>query len=221
MARIAFTTLTTTDIPLHPDCLHAVQDAAALCRELGHEVVDAFPEVSGESMVQSFTHIWAAGCYATIEGWARVTGGTPSAEHFEPLTWALYEMGRDVRASEYLCAIEDFNRLARSIAAFFDGYDLLLTSTLGEPPVPLGTFDSPPEDPMRGFERAAEFVPYTPIANATGQPAMSVPLFWNAEELPIGAHFIGRFGDEATLFRLAAQLEEARPWAHKRPPISA
>jgi amidase len=96
-----------------------------------------------------------------------------------------------------------------------------LTPTLSEPPVPLGTFDSTPENPLQGMERAHEFVPFTPICNATGQPAMSVPLLWNADHLPVGTHFIGRFGDEATLFRLAAQLEEARPWADRRPPVSA
>jgi amidase len=92
---------------------------------------------------------------------------------------------------------------------------------MGEPPVPLGTFDSPPDNPLQGFTRAAAFVPFTPICNITGQPAMSVPLHWNDAGLPVGAHFVGRFGDEATLFRLAAQLEHARPWADRRPPVSA
>jgi amidase len=87
--------------------------------------------------------------------------------------------------------------------------------------VPLGYIESTQEEPMLGFDRAAEFVPYTPVQNATGQPAMNVPLYWNAEGLPIGAHFVARYGDEATLFRLAAQLEESRPWAHRRPPVSA
>ena len=87
--------------------------------------------------------------------------------------------------------------------------------------MPLGTFDSPPDNPMQGFTRAAEFVPFTPICNVTGQPAISLPLYWNSEGLPVGTHFVGRFGDEATLFRLAAQLEQARPWADRRPPVSA
>jgi amidase len=87
--------------------------------------------------------------------------------------------------------------------------------------VPLGTFVPSKDNPLKGFERAAEFVPFTPICNMTGQPAMSVPLFWNSEGLPVGSHFIARFGDEATLFRLAAQLEEARPWAQRRPPVAA
>ena len=91
----------------------------------------------------------------------------------------------------------------------------------GEPPVPLGTFDAPPDDPLGALWRAVAFVPFTPVANITGQPGMSVPLTWTRDSLPVGAHFVGRFGDEATLFRLAAQLEVARPWAHHRPPISA
>jgi amidase len=86
--------------------------------------------------------------------------------------------------------------------------------------VPLGTFDSSPGNPLQAFYRPATFVPFTPICNITGQPAMSVPLFWNADGLPVGTHFVGRFGDETTLFRLAAQLEEARPWADRRPPVS-
>jgi amidase len=90
---------------------------------------------------------------------------------------------------------------------------------LAEPPLPLGSFDPEPDNPLHGLQRAAEFVPFTPLANVTGQPAMSVPLFWSAEELPIGTQFVGRFGDEATLFRLASQLEVARPWAKRQPKI--
>jgi amidase len=107
------------------------------------------------------------------------------------------------------------------MARFLMDHHVWLTPTLGEPPVPLGTFDSPPENPLQGFFRTWEFVPFTPVCNCTGQPAMSVPLFWNAEGLPVGTHFVGRFGDEAALFRLAAQIEEARPWADRRPPVSA
>ena len=90
-----------------------------------------------------------------------------------------------------------------------------------EPPVPLGTFDATPDSPLRGFYRAVDYVPFTPIANATGQPGMSVPLYWNSEGLPVGVHFFGRFGEEALLFRLAAQLERARPWANRRPAVHA
>jgi amidase len=111
-------------------------------------------------------------------------------------------------------------RIARQVARFFASHDIWLTPTLAEPPLPLGSFDAPPGNPMYGFQRALAFVPFTPLCNVTGQPAMSVLLFWNAEGLPVGRHFVGRFGDEATLFRLAAQLEAALPWAARYPPSS-
>jgi amidase len=140
-----------------------------------------------------------------------------AADKVEPLTWVIYEMGLQVKASDYLLSLNVFQTLGREMDRFRLDYDVWLTPTLSEPPVPLGTFDSPPDNPLQGFFRAAEFVPFTPLANATGQPAMSVPLFWNDGGLPVGTHFMGRFGDEATLFRLASQLEEARPWAKRRP----
>jgi amidase len=124
-------------------------------------------------------------------------------------------------ATTYLLAVSSMHHLSQDIANFFNNYDIWLSPTLAEPPVPLGTFESPPENPTLGLFRMAQFMPFTPVCNMTGQPAMSVPLYWNAEGLPIGTQFIGRFGDEATLFRLAAQLEEARPWAGRRPPVSA
>ena len=219
--RIAFTFQTPMGIPLHADCVEAVKDAVALCSELGHELVEAAPVIEPEPLVQTFTSLWAAGCAYTIDQWARRTGRQPAPELFETLTWALYEAGQKTPALDYFRAVEEFDRMSRDIARFFGDYDLWLTATLGEPPLPLGSFDSPPDNPTLGFDRAAQWVPYTPIANATGQPAISVPLYWNKEGLPVGVHFCGRFGDEATLFRLAAQLEEARPWAHKRPPVSA
>ena len=219
--HIAFTTTAPTGVKMHTDCISAVRDAAALCAELGHEVVEAAPEVNGEGVTQTFMVLWSAGCAWSIDGMGLVTGKTPTQDQFEPLTWALYEMGRQQRASSYLLSLAFLQRVARDIARFFLKYDVWLTPTLSEPPVPLGTFDSPPENPLQGLRRAEAFVPFTPICNATGQPAMSVPLYWNAEGLPVGVHFVGRFGDEATLFRIAAQLEEARPWVGRRPPVSA
>jgi Asp-tRNA(Asn)/Glu-tRNA(Gln) amidotransferase A subunit family amidase len=129
-------------------------------------------------------------------------------------------MGRQYSAAAYLAAVESIQNIAREVGNFFLSYDVLLTPTVSEPPVPLGTFDYTPDNPWQGQIREGEFVPFTTISNLTGQPAMSVPLFWNADGLPVGTQFIGRFGDEATLFRLAAQLEAARPWANRRPPVS-
>jgi len=219
--RIAFTTTTGSEIKVHPDCVSAVHDAAKLCSELGHEIEEVVPLLNRELVTQSFMVLWSAGCAWTIDGLGMVTGRTITAAHVEPLTWALYEMGRKQSASTYLLSLSFLQRVARDIGRFFLKYDVWLTPTLSEPPVPLGTFDSPPENPLQGLRRAEQFVPFTPICNATGQPAMSVPLYWNAEGLPVGVHFVGRFGDEATLLRLAAQLESARPWAGREPPISA
>ncbi len=217
--RIAFTTKTFTGIKVHDDCVKAVLDAVNLCSNLGHELVETSPEINAEMVTHAFMVIWSSGCAWTIDGIGLVTGRCPTPEQFEPLTWALYEMGRQQSASTYLLSLSFLQRVARDIARFFQKVDLWLTPTLAEPPVPLGAFDSPPENPLQGLRRAEAFVPFTPICNATGQPAMSVPLYWNAEGLPIGIHFIGRFGDEATLFRLAAQLESARPWMGRRPTL--
>jgi amidase len=113
--------------------------------------------------------------------------------------------------------------ISRSIAGFFRKHDVLITPTLAEPPVPLGTFDPPSGDLAHASEqvtqRALQFTPFTFVCNITGQPAMSVPLYWNSGGLPIGVHFVAGFGDEATLFRLASQLEKARPWVNRVPPI--
>jgi len=218
--RIAFSSETANGVPVHADCIAALKDAVALCEELGHELVEAAPETDGPSAIAGFINLWTGHTTWEIDDWARRTGRTPKEELFEPVTWALYTAGRSITAGAYLLALQDIQAMARAVARFMVDYDLFLTPTLGEPPLPLGTLTSTPENPMLGFVRAAMFVPFTPLQNGTGQPAMSVPLYWNDAGLPIGVHFSARFGDEATLFRLASQLEEARPWAHKRPPVS-
>ena len=197
-----------------------MRDAAELCAELGHEVVEASPEFDAEVLWLSATKAKAVGVAWLIEDWARRLGKVPAAELFEPFVWAYRERGLRISGPEYLLAVQDMQRASRDIARFFVDYDLWLTPTLGQPPVPLGTFAFSEGDPFKLRRRMASFSPYTYISNATGQPAMSVPLYWNGEGLPVGVHFAGRLGDEATLFRLAAQLEEARPWAGRRPPVS-
>jgi amidase len=217
--RVAFTTSAATGVPVHADCVRAVQDAATLCAELGHDVSEATPALEGDTISQAFLTVWTAGAAWSIDDWARRTKQAPSPECFEPLTWGLYEMGTGRRAADYLLAIQDLQRVTRQIAQFFVQYDVWLSPTLAEPPPPLGSFDPTPDNPMQGLLRAMQFVPFTPIFNATGQPAMSVPLLWNQENVPVGVQFAGRFGDEATLLRLAAQLEQARPWAGRWPAL--
>lgn len=217
--RIAFTTEARTGVPIHSDCVAAVRDAAKLCSDLGHEVSEAAPAIDGQRFESCFTTLWSVGCARAIEGNAVVIGRRPTPEDFEELTWALAEKGRAVRGFEYVLTWSVLQAMARQIARFFLEYDVWLTPTVADPPLPLGSFNSQPGNPLYGLQRAAAFVPFTPICNVTGQPAMSLPLFWNADGLPIGTHFVGRFGDEATLFRLAAQLEAERPWTSRRPRV--
>ncbi|HVF90693.1 MAG TPA: amidase [Blastocatellia bacterium] len=219
--KIAFTTRKLDGTEVHEDCVAAVHDAVRLLEDLGHEVIEAAPQLSDESMTNSFLTLWAAGCASIIDGMAYAMKKPVKEEEFEPLTWALYRMGRERNASEHLLSVQALQMMSRQVAIFMASYDVWLTPTLGEPPVPLDTFQSAPGNPLGGLLRAVSYVPFTAICNATGQPAMSVPLYWNSQNLPVGAHFAGRFGDEATLFRLASQLEAARPWATRVPPVSA
>ena len=102
----------------------------------------------------------------------------------EPLSWALIELGRSINGAQYLTSVQELQKISRQIAQYFEGIDVLLTPTLGEPPAPLGTFDSPPGEPLAGLFRAADYVPFTPPFNVTGQPAISLPLHWNDADLP-------------------------------------
>jgi amidase len=219
--RIAVTETAATGVVVDPDCVAAVRDAADLCTSLGHEVVEGAPALDADLLRHSFIAIWSASTAWTLDDWGRRTGRAVTEGDVEPLTWGLAESGRARSAANYLLAVQDLQVIARQVARFFVDHDVWLTPTVAEPPPPLGSFDPTPDNPLFGMLRAAWFVPFTPLCNVTGQPAMSVPLWWNAGKLPVGVHFVGRFGDEATLFRLAAQLEAARPWAHRRPPVSA
>jgi amidase len=217
--RIALSFEPPAGTPVHPDCVAAVRDAAKLCADLGHHVEEAAPAVNAEQITQAFVAVFAAGAAMTVDAMTLVSGRALTQDQVEPLTWAVHQMASGQSAPSYLLAQTTLHRIGRDVARFMADYDVWLTPTLAEPPLPLGTLESTPENPLAGLLRAVSYIPYTPICNMTGQPAMSVPLYWNSDGLPIGTHFMARFGDEATLFRLAAQLEEARPWAERRPPV--
>jgi amidase len=211
--RIAFSTKKLDGASLHPDCVAAVKRAAKLCADLGHEVEEAMPALDQSVLVPMFMVLWGANLAAGIDTIAHLTGQAPKPELFEGLTWGLYERGKSVTASGYLMAKDQINLAARAAAKFHETYDMWLSATLGEPPVRLGTFDMEERDPEKSFAPLIEYVPFTAMQNVTGQPAINLPLFWNREGLPIGVQFVGRFGDELGLLRLAAQLEAAAPWA--------
>jgi amidase len=207
---------------IHADCVAAAERAAQLLESLGHTVVHEFPNLTDDpALVGHFTNLWAAQNAADIDGWSKLLGRSLTADDVEPLTWALAEMGRATSAPDYIAAQRALLSLQRGMEEWFaSGFDLLLTPTLGEPPVPLGQFHTP-EEPLLGFMRAATFVPFTPLTNMTGEPAISLPLHWNAQGLPIGVHLVAAYGREDLMLRVASQLEQAQPWVDRVPPVHA
>jgi len=209
---------------LHSDCEAAVKDAALLCEKLGHIVEEIAPDRLGHPEISMlFGKIFTCGTAHTVAYWEKELRKKIQQKELEPITWAAYQAGLRHTGGDYLGAMEEIQRFSRKIAGWYHegGYDLLLSPTMRIPPTRLGAFEFIPEDQMKWLEATLSFVVFTRVQNMTGQPAMSVPLFWNEDDIPIGVQFAGRFGDEATLFRLAAQLEEGRPWAKRRPPVSA
>jgi amidase len=207
---------------IHPDCVKAAREAARLLETLGHTVEETFPAaLVNPALVGHFTTLWATTLVYTLRSWERKVGREITEADVEPLTWTLAELGRSITAPDFVEAQHASLELGRNVEEWFaSGYDLLLTPTIGEPPVEIGTF-STPEEPLLGFMRAATFVPFTPLANMTGEPAISLPLHWNEDNLPIGVQLMGAYGREDLLLRVAAQLEAARPWSDRLPVVHA
>jgi len=207
----------------HPDCIAATEDAGRLLESLGHTVEDsAPPNLDDPEYVAQFITLWASGQAWNLDHWKRVTGKPIGQDDVEPLTWALADMGRSYTGADLLSCQEWLQGMTRKITGWWaDGFDLLLTPTIAEPPPPLGEFGSPPDNPLQGVFRAAALVPFTPLFNVTGQPAVSLPLAWNDAGLPIGAQLVAAYGREDVLLRVASQLESARPWADRLPPVHA
>jgi amidase len=217
--KIAFATKSVFGLPFDPECVAAVQETAKLLERLGHHVEEASPAVASEQLTAAFTPIWAAGVAMLIDGTAMMTGQTPKESDFQGITWGFYQLGKQISASQYLMCWFQLQTMARQVAQFHENYDVWLTTTLGAPTVRNGTLDMQEKDLGKAMGPLLNYLPVTAIQNATGQPAISLPLAWSKNGLPIGLHFAGRFGDEATLLRLAGQLEKARPWADKHPSI--
>ena len=231
--KIAFTSRPLFGRNVHADCVAGLHTSAKLLESLGHNVEEAAPHFDAEACAVSFVTVLAGELRAEIEEVSRAAKARPRAADFETATYSLGLLGRSISAAQYASAARALQRTARTIAAFFERYDVLLTPTLGAPPPLIGSLQ-PSASELRVMrlvnaldagwllnalgvikplaEKTFDFIPFTPLFNVTGQPAMSVPLHWNEEGLPVGMQFVGRFGDEATLFRLAGQLEQAKPW---------
>jgi len=239
--RIAWTTAPMLGPTVHPDCVAAVHETVTLLRSLGHDVREAAPAFDGPAFARDFVVMIAGEVRGDLVEAERLIGRRARRADFEAPTWAAALLGRSLDAGAYVTATRGLSTAARAIGGFFTDWDVLLTPTASTPPPLIGALQPPPRDRLvlelvgrlrtggllqvlGAVEQMAdtvfEFIPWTPVFNVTGQPAMSVPLAWNAEGLPIGVHFAGRFGEEATLFRLAGQLERERPWADRRPDLS-
>jgi amidase len=219
--RVALQTTGWNGVATHPDCVAAAHDAARLCAELGHEVEEARLEVDAERMREATLTIIAANLRATLEDRAAVLGRDFSLEDVEFGTYFMAQSATSRGAAAYARAVRSIHALGREAAAFLSRYDALLTPTQATPPLPIGALSLSHPNPPEYVAALHQTIAFTQLFNVSGGPAMSVPLFWNAEGLPIGVQFAARFGDEGTLFRLASQLEQARPWAGRKPLISA
>ena len=217
--KIAFTRHNLAGELLHADCIAAVENVAALCAALGHEVAEDAPGIDAAAAYQAFTTILFAGVTMAIDATAMLTGQEPIEDRFEGLTWAIYRQGKEIAASQYLMAWLQLQQISRIVARWHVGWDVWLTPTLGAPPLLLGSIDTAETDVARSSASLLSYAPITPLQNATGQPAINLPLHWSATGLPIGTQFVGRFGEEATLLGLAAELERARPWNRRRPKL--
>lgn len=243
--RVAFMRHDFRGEPVHQDCAAAVSNTVFLLEELGHDVEEAKPKLDGDAIVDAFLTWWKSmpqagfllildaveqrtagkalrrllGDARTMKAVARLDKRRSGLDGFEPFTWALVERALQMTPGDLLLATNTLQQFAYDLAAFMADYDVLLTPTLGEPPKRIGELDQ--STPFDEFEdELSRYVPFTPIANFTGFPAMSVPLAWNELGLPIGSHFMGRPGSDDVLFALAGQLERARPWFARRPPLA-
>ena len=240
--RIAFTTRAFLPGKASPTCVRATEEAAALCGSLGHDVEEARFEIDGHRFARNFFLMFCAGVATEFLWFRKLVGREVTTADVEPSTFVCGLIGKNMSAAEFNVSLRELREAQRAIGRFYQHFDLVLTPTLAVPPLPVGALKPRMQEmlletvgrtsPLRALlkipglvdafvDRAYAFTPFTPIANVTGQPSMSVPFTWNDDDLPIGVMFTGRLGEEATLFRLAAQIEAARPWTTKTPRVHA
>jgi amidase len=219
--RIAMTTQSWSGVPVDKEYVDTV---ASVCRELaslGHDVEETSPQVDWESFVDANIPIWTASMADNAINLARARGIDLGPDVLEAVTLASVEYGRKLTALDLLRALRLCGTITRGVGAFFRAYDVLVTPTAAGPPPLLGYLNQndPNIDPRGWLNKLFALIPFTPLFNMTGQPAISLPLGHSSEGLPIGVQFVARYGDEATLLRLAAQLEQALPWSQRRPQV--
>jgi amidase len=220
--RIAATTLPpTADATLDPTCAQAVADASELLRSLGHTVEEVDPPWFLDGLSEMFGVVFCNHIALSIAYSGVVAGREPTVADMEPMSWAIFSMIKQLGAIEGLAAAARLQSFARRLVAFLEPYDALLTPALAQRPLPIGTLDTAAPDPMSTFTRSGLFTPFTPVFNASGQPAISLPLYQGEDGLPLGVQLAGRPAGEGALLALAAQLEQALPWADRLPAFDA
>lgn len=219
--RIAVSTQTPDGRAVDPRCRAAALDAARLCEELGHTVVEDAPQYDIEALLHAFEEVTFDGNAAALAALETALGKRGTEADFDPITWWLMQRGQTRSAADHVLAAGRLHRIARDLVAFFGDYDVFLTPSN---PTPAATHEeltpTAAQVPEVWWERELGGGIFMLPANATGQPAMSVPLWWSDEGLPVGTHFIGALGREDILLRLAGQLERARPWGDRVPPVT-
>ncbi len=218
--RIAVAIDTATGEKPHAECVKAIHDTAKLCEELGHHVEEAAPPIDGEQFSWAMLTLWSNIPYTTIEQVKAATGNPPPKAALEGWTWGLAESFAKQEDGALEKAVAHMQLVTKQMNEFLAKYDMLLTPVLASPPVKTGEI-APDVDYQTLFDRVVAYAAYTPPANAAGLPAMSVPLHWTPDDLPVGSHFVGSHGEERKLFALARQLETAQPWAGRWPKNSA
>ncbi|MEM9174797.1 MAG: amidase [Myxococcota bacterium] len=217
--RIAIQRAAFNGVAPHADCEAALDDAVALCRALGHEVEEApFGGVPANLALAGVTVI-AANTRATLEERAAELGRPLDEDDVEPATWAMVELAGSRSATDYAAAVRTLHATGRALSEHMARFDVVLSPTMAIPPAPLGVLSLSNPDREAQTRTLLQTTGYTQLANVTGNPAMSMPLFWSDEGLPIGVQFMGRTDDEATLFRLAGQIERERPFFDRRPTL--
>lgn len=214
---IAMTSRAPNGAPVESQVLDVFESAAKLLRDLGHDVEEADPDIDRESVIPTFRTISAANVAATLR--SHPAGKKAGPSNVERVTAAAAKLGEEMSGADYVQATQAAHRLGRRMAAFHQSYDVLLTPALGTLPPRLGWIDMMLEDADEYWNRVFSFSPFTVWFNITGQPGVTLPMGVSETGLPISVQLVAPYGDEATLIRLAAQLETARPWTDRRPEI--
>ena len=218
--KIAFTTVPPSEVEADPECVTATQNAVKLCESLGHTVEEARPQFDVDLFSSSTLPIISVNVAADVLGRLSDLDRDQKPDDVEKVTASFVERGREISGPDYAKAVQGIHAVGRQVAPFFQTYDILLSPVLLTPPIPLGILGLNTDDLEAYGENFSKFFGFTNLFNATGQPSMSVPLYWTDDGLPVGLQFTASFGNEALLFRLAAQLEQAQPWKDRRPDIS-